>query len=212
MVSPATLLAAVLVAQPAEGVEPQGLYLKLSGIGVVQNDSNLRSLTGTPVDATLEYDTGYGVKVGVGHSWAWTPVSLSLELEYAYRTADVSGVRGLGTTTPAGGSTDSHGAMLNLVARIDVTERFGVYIGGGVGATLTSSDLQLDLGGPPVVFSGQEDVTFSWQAIGGVQYAFSENFVAYGGVTYFDAGDIEFESFIAENSSLGLVFGLRLYF
>jgi opacity protein-like surface antigen len=96
---------------------------------------------------------------------------------------------------------------------VDVSGGFGVYAGGGIGATLTRAELLLDVGGGTMLaFPADEDVTLSWQVTGGVQYAFNERLLVYGGVTYFTAGDSEFASFVSENSSLAVVLGLRVYF
>lgn len=206
------LCAALVAAQPAAGEKPEGVYLTLSGMALLQQDSDLQTLAGTPLDATLEFDPGFGVQGGVGHTWSWSGVSLSLELDYAYRTAETSEVSGP-STLGASGTNESHTAMLGAIVAVDVSGGFGVYAGGGVGATLTRTELLLDVGGgTTLAFPADEDVTLAWQVAGGVQYAFNERFLVYGGVTYFSAGDSEFAAFVSENSSLAVVLGLRVYF
>ena len=204
--------AAVLAAQPPAGEKPEGFYLSLTGTAILQRDSDLLTLGGAPIDATLDFDTGFGAQVGVGYTFLWSSVSLSLELDYAYRTSEIASVSLLGSPSPAGGTQASHSLMLNAIAGIHLTDDLGFYAGGGIGATLTRADLLLDLGGPVIVFPSDDTLGFSWQAMGGVQYTFGSRVVLYGGVTYFDAGGTSFDAFVAENISLGFVAGLRVYF
>jgi opacity protein-like surface antigen len=213
------ILSAVVFA--ADPVEPQpereaptGLYLTLSGMVVLQEDSDLRSIGGSALDASLEYETGYGVQGGVGYTFSWeSPISLSLELDYAFRTADIDTLTAPGLEIQAGGSNDSHSIMFNALASVEVANGFGFYGGGGIGMTITESDLSLDLGGGVHLrFPSDTDVTFTWQVMGGVQYALGSHILFFGGVQYLDAGDVSFDTFGGENRSLAFQAGLRVYF
>ena len=209
------LVSAAVVAVASQAGDPdrhQGFYVTVSGIGVLQSDSDVHALAGPPLDATLDYDIGLGAQIGVGYTFVWPRMSLSLQADYAFRSAELSAVNNAGSTSPASGTNTSHSLMISAIAEIYLTDNFGLYAGGGLGATLTHADLLLDLGGPPTVFPSEETIGFSWQFMGGVQFAVSDRVVIYGGVTYFDAGKVEFNAFNVDNSSLGFVAGLRLYF
>lgn len=210
------LCAAVVAAGPAgqEPGKPGGLYVKLSGAVLQQQDSDLASVGGIPLNATLEFDSGFGVHGAVGYTWSGeSPVSVSLELEYSFRTADHETLSAPPLFIPAAGTNESHSLTLNGLASVEIAGGFGLYGGAGIGVTRTLSDLVLDLGGGLMLpFPGDEDVTISWQVMGGVQYAIGRHIVVFGGVRYFDAGDVQFETFGSENKSISVEIGLRVYF
>ncbi len=200
-------------AEPA-GEKPGGLYGTLAGMGVLQMDSDLASVGGVPLNATLEFDMGYGVQAGVGYTYAGeSPWSLSLELEYAFRTAQLDLLSAPPLTLPAAGTQATHSIMLNALGSVDIIEGFGLYGGLGVGMAITQSDLVLDLGGGMMLtFPADEDLTFCWQVVGGVQYAIGRHVMLFGGLKYFDAGEVGFNAFGGKNRSLGVEAGLRVYF
>ncbi len=215
MTASTILCAAILGIDPAGPQEaPHGLYLKLAGAFVLQQDAELLSVGGVPLSATLDFETGYGVQGGVGYTFAWeSGPSLSLELEYAFRSAETDVVSAPPLALPATGQNESHSLMLNVIGAIDIVGGLGLYGGGGFGIAITNSDLTLDLGGGTfVTFPGDTDTTLAWQLMGGVQYAFGRHFVVYSGVRYFDAGTVGFQTFQSENKSISIELGLRVYF
>jgi len=215
MTGSAILCAAVLAAVPVgQQQTPDGLYLKLAGSFVLQQDADLFSVGGVPLSATLDFDTGFGGQAGVGYTFAWASgPSVSVEFEYSFRTVEIEEVSAPPLILPATGQNESHSLMLNVIGSIDIVGGLGVYAGGGLGVAITNSDLTVDLGGGGFVsFPGDTDTTFAWQAMGGVQYAFGAHFVLYSGVRFFDAGTVAFETFRSQNSSISIELGLRLYF
>ena len=215
MVGPAILCAAVLAADPVgQQHAPGGLYLKLAGSLVVQQDAELLSIGGVPLSATMDFDIGYGVQGGVGYTFAWeSGPSVSLELEYSFRSVQIDELSSPPLTLPATGQNESHSLMVNVIGSIDIVGGFGIYGGGGIGVAITNSDLTLDLGGGTfVVFPGDTDTTLAWQVMGGVQYAFGPHLVLYSGVRYFDAGTVAFDTFQSENKSISVELGLRIHF
>ena len=135
------LCAAVLATDPAGHQQsPDGLYLKLAGSFVVQQDAELLSVGGVPLSATLSFDNGYGVQGGVGYTFAWeSGASVSLEFEYSFRTSEIDELSAPPLTLPATGQNESHSLMLNVIGSIDIAGGFGRYGGGGIGAALTNS-------------------------------------------------------------------------
>ncbi len=209
------LCAAVLATDPAGHQQsPDGLYLKLAGSFVVQQDAELLSVGGVPLSATLSFDNGYGVQGGVGCTFAWeSGASVSLEFEYSFRTSEIDELSAPPLTLPATGQNESHSLMLNVIGSIDIAGGFGLYGGGGIGAAITNSALTLDLGGGMTAsFPGDTDTTLAWQVMGGVQYAFGAHLVLYSGVRYFDAGTVGFDTFQSENRSVSVELGLRVHF
>jgi opacity protein-like surface antigen len=216
-ISVGVLCAALAAADPVEPQRegPGGLYLTLSGMVVLQDDSDLTSVGGIALDASLEYETGYGIQAGVGYTFSWeeSPMAVSLELGYGFRTADNDSLEAPGLSIPASGANDSHSIMFSALASVEVGAGFSLYGGGGIGLTITDADLTLDLGGGIFLrLPSDTDVTFTWQARGGVQYALGRHVVLFGGVNYLDAGDVSFDTFGGENQSLAFEAGLRVYF
>jgi len=214
MTGPAILCAAVLATDPVgQQQAPDGLYVKFAGSVVSQQDAELLSVGGVPLSATLDFDVGYGAQGGVGYTFVWeSGPSVSLEFEYSFRTADIDELSAPPLTLPATGQNESHSLMFNVIGSIDIAGGFGLYAGGGIGVAITNSDLTIDLGGPIVSFPGDTDTTLAWQVMGGVQCAFGAHLVLYGGVRYFDAGTVVFETFQSENKSVSVELGLRVYF
>ena len=209
------LWAAVLATDPVGRQQtPDGLYLKLSGSLVLQQDAELLSVGGVPLSATLDFDIGYGMQGGVGCTFALeSGPSVSLEFEYSFRMAEIDKLSAPPLTLPATGQTESHSLMLNVIGSIDIAGGFGLYGGGGIGAAITNSALTLDLGGGMTAsFPGDTDTTLAWQVMGGVQYAFGAHLVLYSGVRYFDAGTVGFDTFQSENRSVSVELGLRVHF
>ena len=215
MTGSAILCAAVLAAGPAgKHRTPDGLYLKLAGSFVLQQDADLLSVGGVPLSATLDFSTGFGVQAGVGYTFAWeSGPAVSLEFEYSFRTAEIEQVSAPPLTLPATGQNESNSLMLNVIGSFDIVGGLGVYGGVGLGLAITNSDLTVDLGGGSFAsFPGGTDTTIAWQAMGGLQYAFGAHFLLYSGVRYCDAGTVQFETFQSDNSSLSIELGLRYYF
>ncbi len=215
MTGPAILCAAVLAADPVgQQQSPDGLYLKLAGSLVLQQEAELLSVGGVPLSATLNFDVGYGVQGGVGYTFAGeSGPSVSLEFEYSFRTAEIDELSAPPLTLPATGQNESHSLMLNVIGSINIAGGLGLYAGGGIGVAITNSDLTIELGpGMTVSFPGDTDTTLAWQGMVGVQYAFGAHLVLYSGLRYFDAGTVGFDTFQSENKSLSVELGLRIHF
>jgi opacity protein-like surface antigen len=207
-----SLLALALLA-PAATSHPHGLYVKLSGLWVSQVDSELEDPGGSPTTADLTFDSGYGVVAAIGQTFALDlPISLSVELEYAFRSAPADTFESPLVTLGAAGDYDSHSVMLNAIVAIDVADGFGFYGGIGVGTTVTVADLAVNLLGPIVEVPTEDDLTFTWQVLGGVQFAIGNHLLLYSGVRYFDAGQPDLDTFGSPNTSFAVEAGLRVYF
>lgn len=208
----AIALGLVLLSAGASPGHPDGLYAKLSGVWVQQEGSDLTS-EGVPGTFSLEFDSGYGVMGGVGYTFSLDmPVSISVELEYAFRSAEVDTASLPPIMIPASGPYDSHSVMANAIAAVDLGGGLGLYGGVGVGATITTADLAFDFGGGFIDAPTEDDVTFSWQVLGGVQLSLGRTLLLYGGVRYFDAGEVDLDAIETDNASFAVEAGVRVYF
>ncbi len=59
--------------------------------------------------------------------------------------------------------------------------------------------------------SSDDDVTFTWQVLGGVRYVINKHVMLYSGVRYWDAGDVDM-TIESANVSFVVEAGLRVYF
>ncbi len=63
-----------------------------------------------------------------------------------------------------------------------------------------------------LAFPNDSDFSLAWQVMGGARWSIGEHWVLFGGVRYFDAGDVDFETFGGTNRSLNVELGVRFYF
>lgn len=202
---------------------PTSWYVRASGMAIDQQDAALRDRTaGNVIESALtmaglpssgwelESDTGFGLTIAAGHRLEQTPISF--ELEYSYRDVDFDRVTASGLSASAGGDGSTHALMLNVLAdwRIGYGP-LGVYLGGGIGLAYTEADLR-SLDGAATGLASDSDTTFAWQAMAGLTWSVNERTQLYGGVRYFDAGDVDFATSGAENASVGYELGLRFFF
>ena len=218
-------LAAPVFGQDDLTTNSGGLYLTFSALAVFTQDSALRDNTGGVIDAALapfgfmtsditaELSPGFGFRAGVGYTIPApeSPVTLTLELEYLFQSADFDSLSTPIGSLSAGGDNYSHSIMGNLILDFDIAGGFGVYVGGGIGVTIVSADLN-NIGGIVTFLGRDEDTTFAWQFLGGLKYAIDEHWVVYLGGRYFDAGDVNFATLGGEYKSISLEAGFRFYF
>lgn len=218
-------LAAPVFGQDDLTTNPGGLYLSFSAMGVFTQDSALRDNTGGVIDAALapfglmtsdltaEFNPGFGFRVGVGYTFPapGSPVALTLELEYFFQYAEFDSISSPNGSLSAGGNNFSNSFMGNLILDFDIVGGFGLYVGGGVGFTIVSVDLD-DIGGLSVPLVRDEDTKFAWQFLGGLKYVIDEHWVVYLGGRYFDAGDVDFDALGGEYTSVVIEAGFRFYF
>lgn len=102
--------------------------------------------------------------------------------------------------------------MLDVLADWPIGHRpLGVHLRGGVGLARAEADLR-SLDGVATGLASDSDPGFAWPAPAGLSWSIDERTQMHGGVRYFDAGDVDFETIGAEHSSLGRELGLRFIF
>ena len=185
-------------------------------------------------DLAIENEAGridIGSQDGVGLGFAFGQIqgkNLRSELEFSYRNNDIDDLFltdfGTGRETLGGvGDIESYAGMLNLYWEfVDLCQgRLKPYIGAGVGAVNVSADLRLD--GGMDAFTDNDDSSFAYQYMVGVNYkvrTYSDFFVEY---RYFAADSIRFDTTLPAGSLLdgdgelnyetnNIFFGMRLKF
>jgi len=214
----------------------QGSYFGVFG-GVASADDIDTASSG--LGASLETDSGMVIGASFGKST--TPninsgVYSRYELELAYRSNDVEGVGigGLGSVAGTdvadalgvsgfGGDFSALSLHANYIVGLPLASRISAYA--GIGAGISKLDASVDLGS----FSeeGTVSASFSYQLMGGLEWALSPQMSAYGEFRYMGtASDLTFDALDAAGvetgaasaleplsyKSTGFLFGLRFYF
>lgn len=145
------LLATAFVASSAHAEKRwPNWYVGLHG-GWAMDDSYDATTAGTTT--SVDTDGGYILGASLGYV---PPTEVPFfdmtryELEYSFRRNDVE--------APGSGEFDSHTAMLNMLVDFENQTAWTPYVGGGVGLT------QLDV-------DGEDDSTFGWQLMAGLDYS-----------------------------------------
>lgn len=113
-----------------------------------------------------------------------------LRLEFEGRYRDGFGVsQTFGTTSASLQVIDNWSAMANLWRDFSVSERFGIYGGGGIGAGGYGFDFNISSASANDGIFGSNRITaFAWQVGGGVLYALNERVTLDLGYRFYSVG------------------------
>ena len=108
--------------------------------------------------------------------------------------------------------TNNWSVITNAWRDFMITDRFGVYGGGGIGGGGYKLG-ETAVNDPTYVFSTRADGAFAWQAGGGLLWQVSDRLTFDVGYRYFQINVLRQEAFILPNqfSASELMFSLRLY-
>lgn len=164
----------------------------------------------SPSDATIDTDdTLFAAGGALGIAFERPRGQLRLEVEGMGRDTYKSAIDVTEVTDDFTLTTNNWSVMQNLWRDLMITERFGIYGGGGIGA-----------GGYILgeEFEGQTQyaapaANFAWQVGGGLLWEISDRLVFDVGYRYFQINTIEQDAFVRPNqfSASELMFTLRLY-
>ena len=222
-VASSSIAAAFARADEFSGQQPSSWYLRASGMLVDQQDAGLRDRTpGGSIEAALvgaglpssgwdlQSDTGFGLTLAAGYRLEDSP--LSFELEYSYRSADFTSIVAGDLAASAVGDGQTHALMFNVIGDWALgNSPVGVYAGLGAGIADTRVELR-SVDGVDTLLDSDSDTTFAWQAMAGLTVSLGSRSQLYGGIRYFDAGDVDFEALGGENASFNYEVGIRFFF
>jgi opacity protein-like surface antigen len=188
----AALLASVTVAGAAQAQDyAQGWYVSILGGPTIAPHL-------TYANGPAAMNTGFNAGGRVGYQLdSWLPMSgFALEADAFYNQSHYTG--------PTSARLSSGSLMGNLVYHFDTGTPFGVYGGAGVGAVKTS------IGGNGINGSS---TNLGWQALGGVDYALTNNTALFAEYRYQNAHDINISTAghfgnTSNNVSVGVKFNL----
>jgi opacity protein-like surface antigen len=201
MLTAATL--AVLTVPVHSMAAGEGFYLKGSlGIGMAM-DTDIDNMDNAAGSAKMTYDPGFLGSFAAGYSFA-NP--LRMEAEYIWQKNDLDR---LSYNNIYGnfdeGDLTSQSMMLNAYYDVDTGSPWTPYIGAGIGWT------KLDLSTPAFPVSDNDDV-FSYQFIGGVAYALTDQWSIDAEYRFLGTGDATISGADYNLNSNNLMLGLRYSF
>ena len=221
-VASSSIASAVAQADEFAGQPPSSWYVRASGMLVDQQDARL--LDNTPGGAIrsalvaaglpssgwdLQTDTGFGLTLAAGYRLENSP--FSVELEYSYRSVDFQTIVAGDLGVSAVGDGETHALMFNVIGDWAIgNSPVGVYAGVGAGIADTTADLQ-SVDGVASGLASDSDTTFAWQAMAGLTLTLGNRSQLYGGIRYFDAGDVDFQALGSENASFNYELGIRFF-
>jgi len=175
----AAALFSIVAAGPAsaENIDYQGPFVKLfGGLNSALDSDYEGSNEASFPSGKASLDSGSIVGMAGGYRFSR---NVAAELEYAYRSNDISEIKGSGGRVVAdGGDLASVAIMANGYYYIDAADSWSPYVGLGLGFLQeVDSDVKL-VGVSPQ--ADLEDQVFAWQAIVGAEVPLNESWRFYG--------------------------------
>jgi opacity protein-like surface antigen len=194
-----TVLAAPINSMAEEG----GFYLKGSlGLGMAM-DSDIDNMPNSAGTAKVTYDAGFLASLAAGYDFA-NPMRMEIEFMHMKNDLDqLSYDNAYGNFNE--GDMKTQAFMLNGYYDVDTGSAWTPYIGVGAGWA------KLALNTPAFPVSDNDNV-FSYQFIGGVAYAFNENWSLDAEYRFLGTGDAEISGADYDLNSNNLMLGVRYSF
>jgi outer membrane protein OmpA-like peptidoglycan-associated protein len=189
---------------PAKADTIPGWYI---GAGAVGNFPLDAKATGSGVNDTVQYDTGWGILGDLGYAWS---NGIRAEGELSESRANVDKVTGgIGS---ASGRINNFDVMGNMLYDFQTGTRWTPYIGGGIGFASVDADHigVLNNGGT----LNDSSLEFAYQGIAGVSYEVADNWSVTTDYRYIGTTDPNFKTTAGgsasfENASHNVVIGVR---
>lgn len=168
----------------------QGWYLGGGGGVTWHNDMDFNvTIKGTPVKLHHKYDIGGEGFASIGYMYdCWR---LEVEVAYRYNGIDKA-TESIGGATATGGSGHIRDVpiMANLFYDIYFNNRFGIFIGAGIGIDFN----EIKVNGGDLTIVGKKDNTlFAWQIMPGLFYDFTDQVTLDIGYRFFSTTKIKFK-------------------
>ena len=208
-----------VVAQPAasesdDNIDYSGPFVKLFG-GLNQVlDSDFEG-SGDSFFPSGKANLDLGSIIGMAGGYRFSR-NLAAELDYAYRSNDISKIKGLGDKVIAdGGDLASVAIMANGYYYITASESWSPYFGLGLGVLQeVDSDVQF-VGASPQ--TDLEDQVFAWQAMVGAEVPINKNWRVYGEGRFMSTSGPELSnssggSYTVDYDNLSLMVGVGYQF
>lgn len=188
-----TILAAALAATFSGAASAEGFYLR--GFGGYSALDDLEFNTGLG-RINSDMDGGFNVGGAAGletdllkRVFPSDHLGSRVEVEYSYRENDVESHRlGGARLAPSTGGFDAHTVMGNFLVDFNKQSPLTFYAGGGIGVAFVNLD---NFSGAGTNVFDDDDTTFAYQGIAGVEYKIDTNWSVFGEYRYLGMTDPE---------------------
>ncbi len=199
-----TVAAMAVLAAPLSAIAADdSFYIKGSvGLGMAM-DTDIDNMPNAAGNAKMTYDTGILASLAAGYDFA-NPMRLEIEFMRQKNDLDRLSYDNLyGNFTEGDLTTKSF--MFNGYYDISTGSAWTPFVGAGIGFS------KLDLDTPGLDFSDNDNV-FTYQFIGGVAYAFNEQWSVDAEYRFIGTGDATIDGADFDFNSNNLMLGLRYSF
>ncbi|MEQ8661168.1 MAG: outer membrane beta-barrel protein [Gammaproteobacteria bacterium] len=194
-----TILAAAIAATVSASASAEGFYLRGFGGYTALDDLDFNTALG-PVRSDM--DDGFNVGAAAGLETdllaRFAPsdsIGSRVEVEYGYRENDVESHRIGGARLAAStGEFNTHTVMGNFLIDFNKQSPLTFYAGGGLGVAFVNLD---SFGGAGNNVFDDDDTTFAYQGIAGVEYRIDARWSLFGEYRYLGMTDPEVTLFPA---------------
>jgi opacity protein-like surface antigen len=194
-----TVLAAPMSSMAAD----DSFYIKGNiGIGMAM-DSDIDNMPNTIGTARMTYDSGFVGSLAAGYDFA-NPVRLEIELIRHKNDLDITSYNNFYGTFNEG-DLKTRSFMLNGFYDVDTGSAWTPFVGAGMGWS------KLDINDPGFNTSDSDDV-FTYQLIGGVAYAFNDQWSVDAQYRFMGTSDATIDGADFNLNSNDLMLGLRYSF
>lgn len=186
-----TIMAATLAAAVSAQANAEGFYVRGFGGYSALDDLKFDTALGS-VRSDMEGGFNVGGATGIetrllDHLGLPATVGSRVEVEYSYRENDVDTHRiGGARLAPSSGNFNAHTVMANFLIDFNKQSPLNFYAGGGLGVAFVN--LKNFSGAGNDVFN-DDDTTFAFQGIAGVEYKIDTHWSVFGEYRYLGMTD-----------------------
>lgn len=175
-------------------------------------DADLNDVGGLSItDVEIDLDDAPALGGAIGIFQGGKGGGMRFELEGVYREFDIDGISGLGSTSGSG-DLETWTIMGNAYMDFYLTDRWKLYVGGGLGAINLQGDITVSDGTTTITESGDE-WEFAYQAMAGLSWNFLDNLTATAGYRLLMFNDPSFGAATFDSPLIhGPEIGIRLSF
>ncbi len=199
-----TVAALTVLAAPMSSMAADDSFYVKANIGVgMAMDTDIDNVPNAGDTAKMAYDSGFIGSLAAGYDFA-NPLRLEIEIIRHKNDLDITSSNNFYGTFNEG-DLKTHSFMFNGFYDVDTGSAWTPFIGAGLGWS------KLDINDPGFNDSDSDDV-FTYQFIGGVAYAFNDQWSVDAQYRFMGTSDATIEGADVNFNSNDLMLGLRYSF
>ena len=200
-----TLATVTALAAPMHSMANDDSFYLKANIGVGMNlDSDVDNISSTTDSAKITYDSGFTGSLAAGYDFA-NPFRMELELIRQKSDLDITSYNNLYGSLNEG-DLKKNSLMVNAFYDVDTGSAWTPFVGAGMGWS------KIDIDAPNLNDSDSDDDVFAYQFIGGVAYAFNEQWSVDAQYRFKGTSDASIDGADFDVNSNDVMVGLRFSF